>query len=702
MNWAVDNYLAGGHTLAMTATAAGNASVLAVDRPSVTPGTEYLAYAYLQPPTLSATAWIELRFYDAVGNQVAAQRSTLAAPGTGMYRQRASMVAPSNAATCSVAAGLDTASAGQVLRLETVVVTAAPKLQAGSILSYGDSSFEQGVGGWTTGSGVATLARTTPWGGAYFEGSYALSITSSTATQSSVRSGRFGGVTAGLNFRAQVIVHIAAGSWSAVGVRIRWYDASNVDLGVSTGVSWAVSGGGWYALNSDAVAPAGATQAAIDLLVTASATSSVLQIDQAVLWQVLPQTEAVAVDEGGYVRLTLRELTVDDEVSVYRVTTDGSRSLVRGSAGLVYRQPITDDLLIIEDHEAPLNTLVRLHDRTERARLSHLHEPHQRLREGHPRGHQRSVAEGPGQPAAEPEGRRADGTGLGSADRPVRAACPRPTHRGRPVGDPRRPGGRPRCLDPHRRGTQSPPAPPQLRQRPAVAGRTRAWASTTCTCPSAGYEGRPHRRARTGAVADVDAAAHRDRHAGHHWRERRGRAGPGRTSSPSSTPAPTCSPCTRRVRTSCSTAERGEALYPVSDRFLPRLAESHQVATRVQLFLTTGQVIDLDHTGRVGAGGPRAGDPPHLLRHRADPALIPRTPTDQLATYGARLRIARGVYYGDGSSELVPLGVFRLDSMSTATSTTVPSPSRAKTSLPSSRTTSSRRPTPPPAPSSAP
>jgi hypothetical protein len=96
-----------------------------------------------------------------------------------------------------------------------------------------------------------------------------------------------------------------------------------------------VSGGGWYALNSDAVAPAGATQAAIDLLVTASATSSVLQIDQAVLWQVLPQTEAVAVDDGGYVRLTLRELTVDDEVSVYRVTTDGSRSLVRGSAGLV-------------------------------------------------------------------------------------------------------------------------------------------------------------------------------------------------------------------------------------------------------------------------------------------------------------------------------------------------------------------------------
>jgi hypothetical protein len=102
-------------------------------------------------------------------------------------------------------------------------------------------------------------------------------------------------------------------------------------------------------------------------------------------------------------------------------------------------------------------------------------------------------------------------------------------------------------------------------------------------------------------------------------------------------------------------------LYPVSDRFLPRLAESHQVATRVQLFLTTGQVIDLDHTG--GSVPVARGQ---AIRRTcsvtvADPAVIPRTPSDQLATYGARLRIARGVYYGDGSSELVPLGVFRLD-----------------------------------------
>ncbi|MFI6491207.1 DUF5047 domain-containing protein [Streptomyces sp. NPDC050564] len=104
-------------------------------------------------------------------------------------------------------------------------------------------------------------------------------------------------------------------------------------------------------------------------------------------------------------------------------------------------------------------------------------------------------------------------------------------------------------------------------------------------------------------------------------------------------------------------------LYPVSDRFLARLAESHAVATQVQLFLTDGRVIELPHTG-----GSVTVDRGNAIRRTcsvtvADPTVIPRTPSDQLATYGARLRIARGVSYGDGTQELVPIGVFRLDSV---------------------------------------
>jgi hypothetical protein len=103
----------------------------------------------------------------------------------------------------------------------------------------------------------------------------------------------------------------------------------------------------------------------------------------------------------------------------------------------------------------------------------------------------------------------------------------------------------------------------------------------------------------------------------------------------------------------------------VSARFLPRLAESHTPVTQVQLFLTNGQVIDLEHTG-----GSVTVDRGQAIRRTctvtvADPALIPRTPSEQLATYGARLRISRGVEYGSPTdTELVPLGVFRLDSVS--------------------------------------
>lgn len=104
-------------------------------------------------------------------------------------------------------------------------------------------------------------------------------------------------------------------------------------------------------------------------------------------------------------------------------------------------------------------------------------------------------------------------------------------------------------------------------------------------------------------------------------------------------------------------------MYPVSDRFLPRLAENHTPVTRVQLFLTDGRIADLDHSG-----GSVSVDRAQAIRRTCsvtchDPALIPRTATDKLATYGARLRISRGVEYGDGSQELVPLGVFRLDSV---------------------------------------
>lgn len=104
-------------------------------------------------------------------------------------------------------------------------------------------------------------------------------------------------------------------------------------------------------------------------------------------------------------------------------------------------------------------------------------------------------------------------------------------------------------------------------------------------------------------------------------------------------------------------------MYAVSSRFLAAIAESGPLATEVVLFRTDGRVERLEHTG-----GSVTVDRGQAIRRTcsvtvADTALIPRTPTDRLSVYGATLRISRGVQYSDGSTELVPLGVFRVDSV---------------------------------------
>lgn len=100
---------------------------------------------------------------------------------------------------------------------------------------------------------------------------------------------------------------------------------------------------------------------------------------------------------------------------------------------------------------------------------------------------------------------------------------------------------------------------------------------------------------------------------------------------------------------------------PPSDRFLPALAYSHRVVTRVELVRTDGRVEDLAHTG-----GTITVDRAQVARRTcsislADTALIPRTAADKVSVYGATLRVFRGIGYPDGTSELAPVGVFRIE-----------------------------------------
>jgi hypothetical protein len=358
VSWPVDAYLAGGHVLALTVTANGNAAAKVTETPAATPGTEYVGYCYLNPPTSGSTTWVELRFYNAANSQLSATRANLAAPGTSYYQQRVSAVAPANTAYATLAVGITSGTAAQVMRIDGAVIATAPVIRQGSVVPYADASFEADVAGWTVTSGVATLARSTPWGTYAIDGAYALTVSSATATTSVLRSAKFQvGAAGGLSYRLQLVENVTAGGWT-ISRGVRWYSATNVDLGLTSSGASAAPTPNWWSLTSSFTVPAAATQAAIELSLAATSTSSVMRIDQVALWQALPLISATADDETASITLTLRELTVGYLLSVWRVLSGGTRTLVRGPAGLLSASPIATDQLIIEDYEAPLDTPV--------------------------------------------------------------------------------------------------------------------------------------------------------------------------------------------------------------------------------------------------------------------------------------------------------------------------------------------------------
>ncbi|APE21418.1 Peptidase [Streptomyces venezuelae ATCC 10712] len=102
-------------------------------------------------------------------------------------------------------------------------------------------------------------------------------------------------------------------------------------------------------------------------------------------------------------------------------------------------------------------------------------------------------------------------------------------------------------------------------------------------------------------------------------------------------------------------------MYPVSDRFLATLAGDHVPVTEVVLLRTDGSAELLEHEGGSVTVDQRSVCRRTCSVGATDLGLIPRSPLDEILANGARLRISRGVRYSDGSSELVPLGVFRID-----------------------------------------
>lgn len=104
-------------------------------------------------------------------------------------------------------------------------------------------------------------------------------------------------------------------------------------------------------------------------------------------------------------------------------------------------------------------------------------------------------------------------------------------------------------------------------------------------------------------------------------------------------------------------------MFPVSQHYLDSLNAGFQQISVVQLWFAGSYIQDLPI-----ADGTVTVDRSSAIRRTAsitvaDPSFVPQFANSPLAPYGAELYIFVGVHYQDGSEELAPVGVFRIDSV---------------------------------------
>src|SRR5574337_1460611 len=111
-------------------------------------------------------------------------------------------------------------------------------------------------------------------------------------------------------------------------------------------------------------------------------------------------------------------------------------------------------------------------------------------------------------------------------------------------------------------------------------------------------------------------------------------------------------------------------MQPVTADFLAEVSKSHTIVSYVDVISPTGETFRLD-----AIGGKVDVDKTADIRRRCtvdcvdrDGTLTPKSTQSVLTPYGTELRLYQGVYYTSGvkagSTEVVPLGVFRLSQAS--------------------------------------
>lgn len=107
-------------------------------------------------------------------------------------------------------------------------------------------------------------------------------------------------------------------------------------------------------------------------------------------------------------------------------------------------------------------------------------------------------------------------------------------------------------------------------------------------------------------------------------------------------------------------------MRPVSGRFLSTLRGSHKVVFRAKVLTSYQSVVDPTGIEIPIVSGDVQSSSATAIRSTLNLTTSfkwPQEAMDLLAPYGNEITVARGISYGDGQSEMVPLGIFRIETV---------------------------------------
>ncbi|MGI5404128.1 hypothetical protein ACQEVG_32700 [Streptomyces sp. CA-135486] len=344
--------------LKMTSSAAGDAVAQTVATPAVTPGVEYIAYAYTNPGTAGLTARMQIQWRNAGGATLSTSSVNWTPSAAAWTRIAVITKAPTGAATARVAVVGAATAASQTWGVDRVVLAPTSALtMAGNLLPYNVADMEQDVSGWSITGG--TTSQTTEQ---VLNGAYALKAVASGSGPMEISTVvPAGPVTPKIGYQFTPDVRLGAGVpvGATYQTKMDWLDAGGAVIR-SRWQGWSTLSGSWLSGAMGDIAPASAVSVRLSVVVPSPTAGETWYMDL-VTFREGGLTVQAEPAPGVGAALTVRGLTTAGPTwlwSLTRIVAGQAPQPVRGWAGDLTAQATTSDVFVITDYEAPLGVSV--------------------------------------------------------------------------------------------------------------------------------------------------------------------------------------------------------------------------------------------------------------------------------------------------------------------------------------------------------